>query len=954
MRDDEVKKSLADNEGIERPSSKEPELTTAHILFMDIVGYSKLKSDQQVRAKDTLNHIVKECLPDERRLMLPAGDGMAIAFLKNPASPLLTACKIALKLKEAKIPLRMGMHTGPVYLVEDINQQRNIVGGGINLAQRVMDCGDAGHILASKQIAEQLSEVKEEYEKLFYYLGKYEVKHKVVIEIYNVYNADIGNPNPPKRTPKPGEILSLPLSLHNQTPPEPNFVGRKEMLETITNWYKDPNVRIGALIGWGGVGKSALLRKWYDSLCENNVQPDGIFWWGYYRNALLDSFLDSLLEYLAQDRIDLSEIKSTWQKTDKIKDYLQEGEYLIILDGLEQMQKGEESGDEFGCMAHRECTELLRFLADTKGKGLCLITTRYPLTDLKNYKGLSYKNIEIERLELEDARELFKKVGVKGDQDEIDAVVEEYGGHALSLTLLSGYLVQDFGGDIKKAKMIPPFYSDEEAGGKAHRILLWYAQQLDEAQQIFMKLFSLFRTVVSEREFEGVFRTKMETEVNKALIDMSEFSFKRMVDNLCDRRLIQKGSDNTYSTHPLIKGYFESIFNEQDKRLCHKRIYQFIGSYAPELPETLEEMKPLFEQVYHGCCAEFYYEVCNDVLAEKIDRREGFIVFKLGAWETALSLIKTFFPEGDLSQLPLVSKKSWQGWLLNNAGISLLSTGRPKEAEEPFKTSINLYIEYDQIAYASVGYQNLADLQFRTGRLEMGLDSAKKALELAEKASSDDDIITSKAYIAWILHLLGKNEEADDFFRQADELEKKIYDYGFCSLRGVQYADFLLSTQRTAEALELTQANLNICQRNNWINDISICHRVLSLIERTKGNYDEAETHLQKALEIAKKIGVPYLEIEVLLESSRLHLDLEQYESAIQNANDVLKICSRTGFILYEPDAELILARAHLARKEIDKARTFAQSAYKKATEMHYHSPKTEAEQLLSTLKNSK
>lgn len=115
---------------------------------------------------------------------------------------------------------------------------------------------------------------------------------------------------------------------------------------------------------------------------------------GFYRNASLDRFLDALLEYLAQGRIELKEIKGTWKKVDKIKELILESEYLVILDGLEEMQKGEISGEEFGSMAHRECTDMLRFLSDTKGRGLCMITTRYPLTDIKNYEGTVYQNLK--------------------------------------------------------------------------------------------------------------------------------------------------------------------------------------------------------------------------------------------------------------------------------------------------------------------------------------------------------------------------------------------------------------------------------------------------------------------------------------------------------------------------------------------------------------------------------
>jgi hypothetical protein len=146
--------------------------------------------------------------------------------------------------------------------------------------------------------------------------------------------------------PSKKEPLTFPSQpdLHNQTPPESNFVGRKEMLETITDWYTNPEVRVGALIGWGGVGKSALVRKWYDTLESNNITPDGIFWWGFYRNAYLEQFLNALLRYVSQGRIEPETIKSTWEKTDMIKGYIHQGTYLIILDGLEQMQKSA-SGD---------------------------------------------------------------------------------------------------------------------------------------------------------------------------------------------------------------------------------------------------------------------------------------------------------------------------------------------------------------------------------------------------------------------------------------------------------------------------------------------------------------------------------------------------------------------------------------------------------------------------------
>jgi tetratricopeptide (TPR) repeat protein len=716
-------------------------------------------------------------------------------------------------------------------------------------------------------------------------------------------------PEPPSKIER--HIASFPPSLHNQTPPEPNFVGREKMLETITDWYNNPEVRVGALIGWGGVGKSAIVRKWYDTLESNAIKPDGIFWWGFYRNAYLEQFLNALLRFVSQGQIEPETIKSTWEKTDRIKGYIHQGTYLIILDGLEQMQKPE-SGAEFGKMIHRECTELLHYFADVP-KGLCLITSRYPLKDLDAWHKRSYKNLPLIDLSIPDSLLMLRGRGVKGSKEDMTEVINRYKGHALSLTSVAGYVNRYYNGDIKQAPEVEFVLGDKDRFKDVNKLLREYAEKMSESERIFLYIFSLFRQEVTEDDFAGVFRQKIEdAKFNDVLVKMSD----------------------------------------KIKRLCHKRIYQYFGEYAPDRPETLEEMQPLFEQVYHGCAAGFYDEVYWPIYVEKIGGQpcEYKIKHKLGAWETNLSLVRTFFPEGDLSQMPLVSEKSDQSWLLNEAGLVLLSIGRPKEGEEPLKAAIDSFLEGNQIAHASVGYQNLAGLQFRTGELESGLESAKKALDAAEKAKFDRYISTSKAYLAWILHLLGKNEEAGNWFRQADELEGKTSGDRLYSLAGVFYADFLLSIKRIDEAFELTKQNLEICQRYNVVIDISRCHRCLGAIERIKGNHKKAETHLQNAIEIARKIGVPHLEIEALLEFSRLHLDMGKHENTIRDATEVLKICARTGFKLYESEAEIVLGKAYLALNDLEQAENFAQPAYEKAVTMNYRWPEGDAAHLLGEI----
>ena len=164
-------------------SKKEIELEIAHVLFLDIVGYSKLSVNEQHARVDELNGIVRlseqfqKAEAANRILKIPTGDGMALVFYKSPEEPAQCAFEISRALKDnQRLQVRMGIHSGPVSGVVDVNERTNVAGAGINLAQRVMDCGDAGHILLSHHVAEDLAEY-ERWRPFLHDIGTFEVKH---------------------------------------------------------------------------------------------------------------------------------------------------------------------------------------------------------------------------------------------------------------------------------------------------------------------------------------------------------------------------------------------------------------------------------------------------------------------------------------------------------------------------------------------------------------------------------------------------------------------------------------------------------------------------------------------------------------------------------------------------------------------------------------------------------
>src|SRR6266567_1076890 len=184
---------------------KEIQLEIAHVLFIDIVGYSKLSVKDQHAAVEQLNQIVRASEQFQRAdsagrlLKVATGDGMALVFYTNPEAPAQCAVEISRALKEEpRLQLRMGIHSGPVSSVVDVNERTNVAGAGINLAQRVMDCGDAGHILLSKHVAEDLEEY-DRWRPLLHDLGACEVKHGVRVGVTNLYSDEVGNRQLPKK-----------------------------------------------------------------------------------------------------------------------------------------------------------------------------------------------------------------------------------------------------------------------------------------------------------------------------------------------------------------------------------------------------------------------------------------------------------------------------------------------------------------------------------------------------------------------------------------------------------------------------------------------------------------------------------------------------------------------------------------------------------------------------------
>jgi len=206
-------------------TKKEIGLEIAHVLFIDIVGYSKLLIDEQRDYLHTLNEVVRgtdsfrAAEAAGKLTRLPAGDGMALVFATTPDAPVFCALQVSKALRShPEVQVRMGIHSGPVSGITDVNDRSNIAGAGINLAQRVMDCGDAGHILLSKRVADDLEQYRQWHSHL-HDLGECEVKHDVRVHVVNLYTDEVGNQAVPEKLRQAKTTQAAPATAASEAKP---------------------------------------------------------------------------------------------------------------------------------------------------------------------------------------------------------------------------------------------------------------------------------------------------------------------------------------------------------------------------------------------------------------------------------------------------------------------------------------------------------------------------------------------------------------------------------------------------------------------------------------------------------------------------------------------------------------------------------------------------------------
>lgn len=751
----------------------------------------------------------------------------------------------------------------------------------------------------------------------------------------------------------------VPRVLLDDAPmPIEEWVGRDNLLAMIDNDWVDPDRHVDGLIGFGGEGKSSLVRRWVDMLLENQEtpQPDGVFWWNFYDNPSADKFFEMALTFIGGGSIDPRQYPSSRARAHLIAALLVEKRCIFVLDGLEVMQHS--SGDSYGLLVNYDLSQFIKFFAAPGHDSFCLVTSRAPVLDLMNYT--TYTHHDVERLSTVEGITLLRKLGVQGPDAQLEQLVLNWDGYALVLSLLGAYLKEWHNGDINCLTAIPAPTERETRYERVHRILCQYDEQLTDAERAVLVILGAFRTSIDEAALDEVLRTEMSrVTINTPVSALTDEGYERLLRCLETYRILRRNPEGRrYSVHPLIRAHYHERLTECERdevREIHATIanYYLAAAKNTYALDTLEDLAPLIEAVYHYCQAGEYIQALN-ILYHRINLH-GLIAKlpTLGASETNLALMLGFFPDGDLTQEPLAPNENSKYWILNEVGVCLEGLGRLGEALSMYQRAASVArdnAEWDNLA---TSYENMSGVYYHLGYLNNASEKASEARSNAYSANYKEGERNALAAGAWVAHLRGDLDCASLMYRKAEVLERRISRANHLHQRnGVQHADHLRRVGKSFRARRITEKNLELCTHANLSPYAASCNRLLGDLEAAAEDYASALYHYDEATKMVRTMTRRDVLIEVLLGRGSYYARQGEAEPAHSDLAEALGHATSGGYRIFEVDTRVALAWAHLATDNTLAARAEAERARRVSTEMSYYWGEVNAKEILDALED--
>jgi tetratricopeptide (TPR) repeat protein len=758
---------------------------------------------------------------------------------------------------------------------------------------------------------------------------------------------DSSDKSPKQLNPDKISLAKLPSTSYN-------LFGREKELETLDTAWDDSKTNIVTLVAWGGEGKTALINSWLNRMRDKHFGgAECVYGWSFYSKGAsqgtqlsAELFIASTLEWFGDPEPNKG---SPWDKGERLAEFIKKQKTLLILDGLEPLQNPPEEGE--GQIMDPGLKSLVRELAH-QNPGLCVITSRLKMDDLKDFIGNSVQSIPLEHLSPDSGKELLEHLGVKGEPEELKKACREFGCHALALTLLGSYLNVVYDGDVRKRYEIARLTDDEENGGHAKRVMESYEKWFKGKPELnILQIIGLFDRPVDSGAIEAL---KVKPVIKSLTSDFRKLSYKNWQFAL--NRLRKVGllaienslESDKLDCHPLIREYFGVKLKENNPdawKEAHSRLYEYYKSHAIQYPNTIEEMAPLYAAVAHGCLAGRHQEAMDEVYWVRINREEEhFNIVKLGVTGSNLATLSRFFEVQWNKPVTNLTDEA-KGFILSEVGHHLQELGRLADAVQPIQASLEAAIIQENWSNAAIAAGNLSTLNLIMGNITSALNYAREAMDMASRNGITIHLKNSRIIMATALHQAGQLSEAEAFFAEAEEMQKKSTpEYSFLyGVSGFLYCDLLLDQVKYLEALSRAEQSLELSKQFDYPLDISLSHLSIGCVHllqnQQDGNHDftAIETHLNQSVKGVRRLGTQFELPGCLLARAELYRLCYEFKEAQHDLGEALVIAERGDMGLHKADCNLEYARLYLVRGRKADARTNLDTAKEMIGRMEYH-----------------
>ena len=564
--------------------------------------------------------------------------------------------------------------------------------------------------------------------------------------------------------------------------------GREEDIAFLDSAWADPRVHIVTIVAWAGVGKSTLVNHWLRRIAAEQYRSGEIIYgWSFYNqgsregSSSADEFLDAALTWFD----DPDPRKGTaWEKGERLAKLVTRRRTLLILDGLEPFQNP--PGPQEGRVREPSLRALLRDLA-AFNRGLCVITTRLPVTDLADHERTSAPRHDLEHLRSEAGAKLLRALSVQGPEEELRNASDEFGGHCLALTLLGSYLADAYQGDICwRQEVSTQLTQDIRQGVHARKVMETYQSWLGEGPELsVLRMLGLFDRPAEEKAFEALLKPPPIPGLTDSLVDSSLTVWRTILSRLRRSTLLAREDVHNpayLDAHPLVREYFGDQLRSQCQdawRESNRRLYQYYRMRAPHLPESLIEMEPLFLAVICGCNAGLFRDALHEVYIPRIQRGSAcFAANTLGARVPLLSVLAHFFEHGrwgaavktSFEEQSLTSEDEL--FVLMQAGLYLTATrglGDP-EARSCYERAEPLCDLLGRPVLLHVALVGQWRYSLNTDKLSVAMHIAKRVYALARRRNDSELVVAAYRALAATRYFLGDFKASRTYAMHALEI----------------------------------------------------------------------------------------------------------------------------------------------------------------------------------------